>query len=63
MTKNILARGDALEPDDMDLIVQIMLLDVGKPVPRGWRVTSGNIHHSEIVRVIPRFELELESDR
>ena len=58
--KNILVRGDVFDPSDMDLIVQITTLAVGEPVPEGWKVTSGNMHNSEIVRVVTRSALEME---
>lgn len=57
MADHILVRGNPLEPSDYDLIVQTDTLDVGKPVPPGWSVTSGNMHESEIVRVAMRYEI------
>ena len=60
MTNNILARGDALEPQPDDLIVQVRTLPVGTPLPEGWTVTDGNMHNSEIIRVLTRWQLEQE---
>lgn len=57
MPNFILARGNPLEPSDYDLIVQTDTLAVGKPVPEGWTVTTGNMHNSEIVRVAMRYEI------
>tara|TARA_R110000824_G_scaffold66183_6_gene171869 strand:- start:706 stop:918 length:213 start_codon:yes stop_codon:yes gene_type:complete len=56
--RNQLLRGDPLAPDAFDLIAQFALLDVGDPVPDGWRVLDGNMHHSEIVRLVLRHEEE-----
>lgn len=56
--QNFLISGDALEPTSCDLIAQTKLLAVGKPVPEGWRVLSGNSTHSTIARVCYRYEAE-----
>lgn len=50
--------GDPLAPESNDLIAQLDTLAVGKPVPEGWRVLSGNERFSSIARVIYRFEAE-----
>lgn len=55
---NVLIRGDALDPQSTDLIAQTKSLKVGAPVPRGWRVLSGNLSESEIARVCYRYEAE-----
>mgnify|MGYP003152300667 FL=1 len=63
ITSNQLLRGDPLAPDAFDLIAQFAMLNVGDPVPPdGWRVLSGNMHHSEIVRVVLRHEEEAEDE-
>ena len=58
ITNNQLLRGDPLAPDAFDLIAQFAMLNVGDPVPDGWRVLSGNMHKSEIVRLVLRHEEE-----
>lgn len=55
---NYLLSGDPLEPSSCDLIAQTKSLDVGKPVPDGWRVLSGNERQSTIGRVCYRYEAE-----
>ncbi len=55
---NYLISGDPLEPASTDLIAQTALLDVGKRVPEGWRVLSGNERQSTIARVCYRYEAE-----
>jgi len=57
MTTNQLIDGDPLDPSDNDIIVQSRSLDVGKPVPEGWRVMSGNSDWSTIMRIVYRFEI------
>jgi hypothetical protein len=47
-----------LQPAPDDLLVQLDTLAVGQPLPEGWRVLSGNIHNSEITRVVMRYEIE-----
>lgn len=59
---NQLLRGDPLAPSDYDLIAQFAFLNLGDPVPDGWRVLDGNMHHSEIVRVVFRHEEEAEDE-
>ena len=39
---NVLIKGDPLEPSFSDLIAQFARLNVGEPVPEGWRVLDGN---------------------
>lgn len=58
-----LLRGDPMEPLGSDIIAQFDSLDVGLPVPAGWRVLSGNLQSSEIARVAYRFEIEEESGK
>lgn len=61
--ENQLVEGDAMEPLSTDLILQRGRLNVGRAVPQGWRVLTGNQFHSEVVRVAYRFEIEEERDR
>jgi hypothetical protein len=56
--KNTLFQGDPLDPNDTDIIIQETRLDVGKTVPDGWRVMSGNKNFSSIMRISFRFEIE-----
>lgn len=49
--------GDALNPSDLDLIAQVAQLNVGEPVPEGWRVLTGNVSTSQVARVAYRFEI------
>ncbi len=53
-----LVEGDPLHPDDTDVIVQFASLKVGKPVPSGWRVMTGNINFSLVSRVVYRYEVD-----
>ncbi len=55
---NTLLEGDALDPQSTDLIVQQGSLDVGQPVPQGWRVLTGNLDTSLVARVVYRYEVE-----
>jgi hypothetical protein len=57
---NILLEGDPLNPCDTDLIVQDAQLDIHNPVPEGWRVLTGNLKSSLIMRVAYRYEIERE---
>jgi len=57
MTTNILISGDPLNPAGSDLIHQTDYLDVGLPVPEGWRVMTGNMMTSEITRTAYREEI------
>lgn len=57
-----LLKGDALEPSFSDLIVQEGRLDVGLPVPDGWRVLDGNMHSSAVARVVMRHEVQSMDD-
>jgi hypothetical protein len=59
----ILLRGNPMEPNSTDVIAQFSRLPVGRPVPDGWRVLSGNTTESEIARVAFRFEIEEESGK
>ena len=60
---NILIQGDALEPCGSDLIAQLESLPIGRPVPEGWRVLTGNARTSLIARVALRSEAEEESGK
>lgn len=53
-----LIEGDAMAPSSTDLIAQTDSLKVGLPVPKGWRVLTGNERESVIARVAYRFEIE-----
>jgi len=55
---NILIEGDPLAPSDTDIIAQSDRLDVGKPVPDGWRVMTGNETTSLIMRIAYRYEID-----
>ncbi len=57
---NWLLDGDPLAPTGIDLIAQTARLEVGKPVPEGWRVITGNAQDSLIARVAMRCEIEEE---
>lgn len=59
--ENTLISGDPMDPNGLDLIAQQDRLAVGKPVPDGWRVLTGNSETSLIARVAFRFEIEEES--
>jgi hypothetical protein len=59
--QNFLISGDALNPSSTDLIAQTASLDVGKRVPNGWRVLSGNERQSTIARVCYRYEAETDA--
>ena len=59
---NTLLRGNALEPSFSDLIVQEGRLDVGEPVPDGWRVLDGNMQSSLVARVVMRHEVQEMTD-
>lgn len=54
---NRLLEGDALTPESTDIIIQRGYLRVGKPVPEGWRVLSGNQYESTVYRVAYRYEI------
>ena len=56
--QNFLLSGDPLAPCGTDLIAQTKSLAVGRRVPDGWRVLSGNERESTIARVAFRFEAE-----
>jgi hypothetical protein len=53
-----LISGNPMEPSSTDVIAQFDRLDVGRPVPAGWRVLTGNAESSEIARVAYRYEIE-----
>lgn len=58
-----LLRGDPMAPSSTDILAQFASLAVGKSVPDGWRVLSGNPRESEIVRVAYRYEVEEAAER
>lgn len=58
MKEFTLIRGNAMQPEADDLIMVRDLLPVGKPVPEGFKVLSGNNHNSEIVGLFMRYELK-----
>jgi len=60
MKKFTLLEGDPMDPQSTDLIVEQARLAVGRPVPEGWRVLTGNMNDSLIVRVAYRYEIEDE---
>jgi hypothetical protein len=60
VTENRLIEGDAVNPESTDIILQKGSLAVGKPVPDGWRVLTGNNFTSEVWRVAHRYEIEEE---
>lgn len=60
--RSTLIDGDALNPSSVDLISQVATLDVGQPVPEGWRVLTGNARTSQIGRVAYRYEIEDKPD-
>jgi hypothetical protein len=60
--KNTLLTGDPLDPSDSDVIAQIGWLDVGKPVPDGWTVLSGNTRMSDVGRVTTRWDIQNPRD-
>ena len=55
-----LNEGDALTPQDNDILTQFGRLDAGLPLPEddGWRVMTGNAFSSLVARVVYRHELE-----
>jgi len=53
-----LIEGDMFEPSSSDIIYQEGRLAVGLPVPEGWRVLTGNMHDSQVVRVVMRYEID-----
>ena len=58
ITDNKLIKGNAMNPQDDDIIAQIATLDVGKPLPQGWTVMTGNSGWSIIGRVAMRMQIE-----
>jgi hypothetical protein len=60
--KSTLHSGNPLHPHGSDIIIQSTTLKVGKPVPEGWRVMTGNNNYSEIMRIVYRMELEIEAE-
>lgn len=57
--KSVLAEGNPLDPQPTDVIVAFSTLNVGQPVPCGWRVLTGNSDQSQIAFVGYRYELEI----
>ena len=62
MESNHLISGNPLAPEPNDLIAQTKSLAVGRRVPDGWRVLTGNITESLIARVCYRFELDSSAE-
>lgn len=58
MTRYTLLEGDPMDPQSTDLIVEQKRLAIGRPVPDGWRVLTGNMNDSLIARVAYRYEIE-----
>jgi hypothetical protein len=57
---NKLVDGDPLDPSDFDIIMQEGRLDVGVPVPDGWKVITGNQLNSQVIRLMTRWEIDQE---
>ncbi len=57
MNTRYLMTGDPTKPESDDLIAETTSLKVGRPVPEGWRVLSGNERFSTIARVVLRYEI------
>jgi hypothetical protein len=55
-----LLSGSALEPEPTDLIALTGQLAVGRPVPSGWNVMTGNQYSSLVAAVAYRQEVEQE---
>lgn len=53
-----LVRGEPLRPDQGDILAVLGRLDVGEPVPDGWRVLTGNAYTSLVAATFFRHELE-----
>lgn len=60
-TTNYLILGDALDPNDLDIIGQMGRVPIGEPIPEGWRVLSGNALGSLVARIAYRYEIERTS--
>lgn len=60
--QSYLVQGDPLHPASGDLIAQTTSLAVGAPIPDGWRVLTGNVHHHVIARVAMRYEVERDEE-
>jgi hypothetical protein len=58
MTRSYLVEGDPFDPQPMDIIVQVDVLPVSKPLPDGWTVLGGNHLNSTIARVTTRYKAE-----
>lgn len=58
--QNKLVSGDPMQPSGSDVIVQIGVINVGEPLPDGWRPLTGNNNVSKIARVVLRYEIEME---
>lgn len=53
-----LIKGDALHPNNCDLLALTGCLNVGLPVPDGWRVITGNQRSSLVAIIAMRYECE-----
>lgn len=61
--QNRLVSGDPMKPSGSDLIAQIGVVNVGEPLPAGWRALTGNNHVTKIARVVMRYEIEMEESQ
>lgn len=59
---SVMIQGDAIKTNSTDLIAQLATINVGEPIPEGWSVTTGNMHYSEIVRIVYRYQIEEEAE-
>jgi len=53
-----LYEGDAMAPCSLDILVAEGRLDVGQPIPPGWRVLSGNPINSSVAIIGYRHEFD-----
>lgn len=58
---NQLIEGDPMEPSSTDIILQDGRLAFGCAVPEGWKVMTGNMHSSKVMRIAYRYEIEDEA--
>ena len=54
-------KAHIIEPDPegsrYDIVTLVGRLDVGKRLPRDWRVMTGNVHSSLVVATVYRYEV------
>ena len=56
--KTSLVEGDAVAPDDADLLAQIVHLPMGdEPRGEGWRIMTGNNRYNKWARVAYRYQI------